>query len=895
MVNSEAENDASSSPVCASSSDGIRLNCSHDDDENALRVLPVASQESMVQIQRPSHGNDNASTRLEEQTGQYKPKWGSSSGNSRSAPAEDSHGRSPSSSKHVLPDFDSDCATSYTSSNDSLPTFADASNKALHEETNRLELLCRETERAVKIHRERVEMMEDHLHEVKQEIEDTDGLMAAKKKEVDTEQHLLALSEREGSRYNREIKEATDEADADRRRLKAIKARLISTNEETEKLKLALNCNQEELEQWAGAAAKKEEDNLTLQRYARADEAKIKELSLSIENLTKLLAGKRALLDNEMKQTASYQMEMDRIGDDFKAQHGERKGFITQWQETVAAMRTRDDEISQLSRQYAQVESAVDEQMLNVAKTREALAMLEIDKDELEQNVEATEREVLSYRNGLLSTQKSKDSFLEELDALRMETVGSAEALQKRTAEQRVTQNELEQKKIQLVNFKERYDSIKKRLEDAKDTAMSQERAATEIEKQLDARRKELKQKDQLLQSLQDKLFKHSQEADHLRKNEADLQIDITSAQSSYKNLSSKLRALENKHARQQEILRDTEFDLQKMEQKVARGLGERSDEEKVQLQARIDELKQDLESQQRKRKSLAEQRKKMQVELQNWAKRNQERTKQQGVIQEALVETELEINSCETTLDSITKRKEETMISHDVLRLDIRSLCNTLRSRAEEVYALEERRDTLEASRLEKKDDTRAETDAKKTEIRLLDDERHKCAVALNDKKVTLTNLKNRHDNLSGLRQSEDCEDQAGPVHALVATAQRRAELQREGDELDKTIRQAEKERAAMAETLQELKDRNTKHRLSFQSKGKGSTKAAGGRAPIGKKIDATKPLRVQDLTNRAKSSDVLKPPARRRKSNVDQRGIDRPESLSLTATGVAIFRTSS
>ena len=890
MMHSEAENDASSSPVRASLSDGIRVDCSHDDDENALRVLPVASQSSMVQIQQPSNDNDNASAR----TGQYKPKWGSSSGDSRSLPVEDSHGINHSSSKHVLPDFDSDYATSYTSSNDDLPAFADASNKALHEETKRLELLRRETERAVQIHRERVQMMEDHLHEVKQEIEDTDGLMAAKKKEVETEQHLLAISEREGSRYNREIKEATEEADADRRRAKAIKAQLVSTNEETEKLKLALNCNQEELEQWAGAAAKKEEDNLALQRYARADEAKIKELSLSIENLTKVLVGKRALLDNEMKQTASCQMELDRIADDFKAQHGERKEFITQWQETVAAMRTRDDEIGRLSTQYAQVESAVDEQMIYVAKKREALAMLEIDKDELEQNAEATEREVLSYRNELLSTQKSKNSFLEELDALRMETVGSAQALQNQTTEQKVTQNELELKKIQLVNFKERYDSIKKRLEDAKKTAMSQERTAIEIEKQLNDRRKEIKQKDQLLQSLQDKLFKHSQEVDHLRKNEADLQFDITSAQSSYKNLSSKLRGLEDKHAGQQEILYNTEFDLQQMERKVARGLGERSDEEKVQLQARIDELEQDRESQQRKRKSLAEQRKKMQVELQNWAKRNQERTKQQGVIKEALVETELEINSCETTLDSITKRKEETMISHDVVRLDIRSLCSTLRSRVEEVYALEERRDTLKASRLEKKDDTRAETDAKKAEIRTLDDERHKCVVALNDKKVTLTNLKNRHDNLSGLRQSEDGEDQVGPVHALVATAQRRAELQREGDELDKTIRQAEKESVAMAKTLQELKHRNTKHRLSFQSKGKGSTKAAGRRAPIGKKIDATKPLRVQDLTNRTKTSDLSKPAARRRKSNVDQRGSDRPESLSLTATGVAIFRTS-
>jgi len=47
-----------------------------------------------------------------------------------------------------------------------------------------------------------------------------------------------------------------------------------------------MNWNQEELEQWALAARQKEEDNLTLEKYRRADEAKIKELTLQIEKLT---------------------------------------------------------------------------------------------------------------------------------------------------------------------------------------------------------------------------------------------------------------------------------------------------------------------------------------------------------------------------------------------------------------------------------------------------------------------------------------------------------------------------------------------------------------------------------------------------------------------------------
>eukprot|EP00957_Ditylum_brightwellii_P105558 8047201-Ditylum_brightwellii.AAC.1 len=61
-----------------------------------------------------------------------------------------------------------------------------------------------------------------------------------------------------------------------------------------EKLKLILNWNQEELEQWATSATKKEEDNMALQKYTRADETKIKELTLAIENLTKVAVEKKA-------------------------------------------------------------------------------------------------------------------------------------------------------------------------------------------------------------------------------------------------------------------------------------------------------------------------------------------------------------------------------------------------------------------------------------------------------------------------------------------------------------------------------------------------------------------------------------------------------------------------
>lgn len=47
---------------------------------------------------------------------------------------------------------------------------------------------------------ERIRIMEEHLKNVRQEVGHTNALMAAKKKEIATEEHLCALAAREAGR-----------------------------------------------------------------------------------------------------------------------------------------------------------------------------------------------------------------------------------------------------------------------------------------------------------------------------------------------------------------------------------------------------------------------------------------------------------------------------------------------------------------------------------------------------------------------------------------------------------------------------------------------------------------------------------------------------------------------
>jgi len=44
-------------------------------------------------------------------------------------------------------------------------------------------------------------------------------------------------------------------------------------------------------------------------------------------------------------------MELDRIAEDFKSLHAERQKLLRQWQETIEAMKRRDEEINAIGKE----------------------------------------------------------------------------------------------------------------------------------------------------------------------------------------------------------------------------------------------------------------------------------------------------------------------------------------------------------------------------------------------------------------------------------------------------------------------------------------------------------------------------------------------------------------
>jgi chromosome segregation ATPase len=298
----------------------------------------------------------------------YVPKWASSL---NQAPVLEDDADS------TVNDNDNDSYSDLASVDD-LPPFSDEESKGLHREIKLLEQRGEDAAKAARSHRERITVINDHLHSIRQEIDHTNSLVAAKKGVVETEEHISSLLKRELGQFTRDASGVDDLISVKQKQIARCKSQLVSVGDELEKLKTDLNWNQEELEQWATAATKKEEENLILQKYASADELKIKELALTIEDLTKVSVEKKSLLENEVTETRSNQTELEKLAERFKSRHDERRQLIQQWKDTIESMNNRDQAIGVLASQYSDLVKQEDEIKDVLVENKNDHEMLEV-------------------------------------------------------------------------------------------------------------------------------------------------------------------------------------------------------------------------------------------------------------------------------------------------------------------------------------------------------------------------------------------------------------------------------------------------------------------------------------------------------------------------------------
>merc|ERR1719324_1809434 len=427
---------------------------------------------------------------------------------------------------------------------------------------------------------------------------------------------MKALTNRQLGRLKSETVRMQKVLDDTQDHINGISNELMRGNEKLDQFKLEMNWNQEELEQWAIAARQKEEDETTLLKYKRADDSKVRELTLAIEKLTVENAARRKELADQVTDTQARQIEMDKTAELFRELHNDRRRLITQWEDAVKSMRTRDTQLEKLGEEFAANLGRKRQKDDRLKEKRKLYEDSQQENEKLEQHISATDRQLVRVRLDHMNVKTELTGFKDEVEVLKNQ-------LQATETERVNTKNKLHVMARNLEVRKEKYKMLHRNFT-AQQKALEAEQVRTKDKDQISADTEthhgnhlnNLKLVEKEMKAAKENLFKESQELYRLRAEEATTLGEISGAQSAIKNLQFQISRLDQERQRQQELLYAVDFQSQLMQRKVARVSGERTVEERELFNSRIEKLEGQYEEQRNLHTILSAQIKRQDAEL---------------------------------------------------------------------------------------------------------------------------------------------------------------------------------------------------------------------------------------------------------------------------------------
>lgn len=707
---------------------------------------------------------------------------------------------------------------------DDFPEYANEHNKQLNQIIKEKRKLIKELRTKIEDVVERSRVLKEHLKNVRSELINTQQLIDDKNKEIETEDHLKQLNERQIGRLRGGLRKLEEKEIEKQERLNDIQNQIFKCNEKMEQHKLTMNYNQEELEQWSLAAKQKEEDNLALEKYRRQDEIKVKELNLEIERLTTMLTRKQNALDQEITETQAAQIELDKTAEEFKKHHEERHKLYQQWEDALQTISRREETINLEADKYAQIKMEIENSKNLLNEKKDFLDSLKNENKGIELDIQGSER--INYQKKEANKQRveSINNLSAEVEILKNQLSAFASDLQQKRNRYAALNEELLRKKQRLNNAEKKFSTQKVKMSSAEELVlelMGQSKSAEEVLKEAERSKADL---DREIRIKEDTLFKSTQSLFKLREEEANLYGEIQGNMAACRNLQAHIGKLSQEFQRQQELLYNAEYQIQLMERKVARARGEKTVEERKELEEQIAKAEADFAQKSEEHKTLSKALRGLDDDMRAIEKTlvgiEDERAKLASNIEELTLENDMFAQD----LTRVVKSKEETLVQHDIMKLEIKNIRDNLMRATYRVYNLENRKHQLEMSMQEREKEIGVHKDVLKAEYKAAEEERHKIAVELSERFNKVKNLKIKYEALVQKKQSadgmEDINDHSQAYYVIKA-AQEREELQRKGDELNAKIIQSEKELKALDNTLNHLKTRNSNFRDGFLNKG--------------------------------------------------------------------------
>ncbi|KAL8188066.1 UNVERIFIED_CONTAM: Coiled-coil domain-containing protein 39 [Gekko kuhli] len=681
-------------------------------------------------------------------------------------------------------------------------------------------------ENQVTDYEERIAAMTAHLKNVKQEFNLTQSLSRARKNEIETEVHFKALAERELGRLKSEIQRLENEMVSLREKKISQENNVFRLTQKLEALRCQMNWDQQALEAWLEESARKDNDALVIQKYAQQDDSKIGALTLKIEMLTVDCNHRRKILDNELTETLAAQIELDKAAEDFRRVHRERQELIRQWENTIEQMQRRDQEIDQCGLLLAQARRAIRAKESVLKDKIQFLANESGNNMEYEKRIGVADRQAAKLRTDYQKEEANRNQLQDELDTLKATVDGTASELELMRSSVTNLKREIQEKTLRLNFIKDQNESLSKKLKFVTDQALTLDEKAARMEEML--KEKERTNKPGVLLSVthldskpglgcQGASSENSQKGDALSVRASEFKEEFESIDVTFMKILSLLRATSQGLVWYQCKRLALDFYIQQVERRLSRLKGELNTDERQVLEARLEELSKVADEKKQACNVLQAQQKKLQSDI-HFIKLAMNKTgEEMAVLNTRLDELNLFTDKSEKLLKKARADKKDLMIEDNLLKLEMKRVRNTLYNKAGKVLSLEKRKQQLKTAMEERTAEIRVHKAMLESQIRIAEQERQTMSTEFHERLSKIDKLRSRYEIITIVMMPPEGEEEKSHIYYVIKAAQEKEDLQRKGDALDARIQQAEKECAALKNTLHVLNNCNSNYRNSL------------------------------------------------------------------------------
>uniref|UniRef100_A0A1Q3FT41 Coiled-coil domain-containing protein 39 n=1 Tax=Culex tarsalis TaxID=7177 RepID=A0A1Q3FT41_CULTA len=657
-----------------------------------------------------------------------------------------------------------------------------------------------------------------HLRSAQVEFDQNLKLLAEDKGQIDAEHGMLKLTENEGGRMrkmSREVQYQREDLEQHDQRAQKDMKKLASNMERfTERIKWAKAA----LVEWKQVMGNGEETNKLIEKYCKLDAGKAESLEARRKILEDKVSKRRTTLVALAEEYRSLEQVLERTSQLYRQAHTERRHLVLTWKEAVKHMNQREEDIKEVeneierAREFSDLlnedlkaqDEFLEEQQRNNTEIELGIAELNVEVSKLRNRLNALTDNVQLKTNEYQITRKAVQNVSNKLTSMRNK---NRQALMEEAEKERQIHTNLSQ----LEELREKFENFRSK------TLCAQERLRqlNEIVEQEERQMKVLSDETARLSTA---LYRAQTQLVAMKDEEKLLRIEVHSTESGIGKIKAAMKVQEREIIRQTEISYNVDYNIEKLEERIANMKGENKQEGANRAHAKLVQAEAIYLARKQNYSLLQAQIAKVQIDFRNLNTIYQQDYAEIERMVGKLKEKTLIVEGGEKKLRQCTTENQERLVERSLLKMRIKQMESRVDKQNDKMYTLERHRMELETAITERLIDINSQKDMLMLKKKYLQDERATLKADISERTLKIEQLKNRYELSLDLLGKNDDGTIVTATQIKIQNAQEKYILLREGSELNVKILKAEEDLKALENTLKVMNFSNESYKRGFQ-----------------------------------------------------------------------------